>query len=36
MEKSNISWKRVLLFMVVATLVTNIFRFDIFSFSSDL
>jgi len=30
MEKNNISWKRVLMFFVFATLISNIFRFDVF------
>ena len=32
----TISWKRILVFMVIATTVSNIFRFDIFDFTSVL
>ena len=30
MKQNNINWKRVILFFVIATLISNIFRFDIF------
>ena len=36
MEKNNISWKRVVMFFIIATLISNIFRFDIFEFKSEL
>jgi uncharacterized protein len=36
MEKNSISWKRVAVFFIVATLISNIFRFDIFEFKSEL
>lgn len=36
MEKNIISWKRVAVFFLIATLISNIFRFDIFEFKSEL
>ncbi len=36
MKKNNISWKRVVVFFIIATLISNIFRFDIFEFKSEL
>ena len=36
MEKNNISWKRVLMFFVFATLISNIFRFDVFDLKPGL
>jgi hypothetical protein len=36
MEKNNISWKRVVIFFIIATLISNIFRFDVFEFKSEL
>jgi len=32
----NISWKRVLIFFIIATVISNIFRFNIFEFESEL
>ena len=36
MENNNISWIRVIIFFTVATLISNIFRFDIFEFKTEL
>lgn len=36
MEKNKISWKRVVMFFIIATLISNIFRFDIFEIKSVL
>jgi len=36
MENNQISWKRVLLFMIIGTFVSNIFRFDLFNLRSEL
>jgi membrane protease YdiL (CAAX protease family) len=36
MENNNISWKRIVIFFIIATLISNIFRFDIFEFKSEL
>jgi uncharacterized protein len=36
MKKNNISWKRVVIFFIIATLISNIFRFNIFEFKSEL
>lgn len=36
MKKNHISWKRVVVFFIIATLISNIFRFDIFEFKSEL
>jgi membrane protease YdiL (CAAX protease family) len=36
MGKNKISWKRVVIFFTIATLISNIFRFDIFEFKSEL
>lgn len=36
MEKNYISWKRVVIFFIIATLISNIFRFDIFELKSAL
>lgn len=36
MEKNSISWKRVAVFFIIATLISNIFRFDIFEIKSEL
>lgn len=35
-EQNKISWKRILLFIVIATAISNIFRFDIFELKSEL
>jgi membrane protease YdiL (CAAX protease family) len=35
-EHNKISWKRVLIFFVIATAISNIFRFDIFELKSEL
>ena len=35
-EHNKISWKRILLFFVIATVISNIFRFDIFELKSEL
>lgn len=35
-KKNTISWKRVIIFFIIATLISNIFRFDIFEFRSVL
>lgn len=32
----NINWKRVLIFFIIATVISNIFRFNIFEFESEL
>ena len=36
MNQFNINWKRVILFFVIATLISNTFRFDIFEFKTSL
>ncbi|MFT6333824.1 MAG: membrane protease YdiL (CAAX protease family) [Halioglobus sp.] len=36
MEHNQISWKRIIVFIVVATVISNIFRFDIFEFKTEL
>ncbi|MCB0537727.1 MAG: CPBP family intramembrane metalloprotease [Bacteroidetes bacterium] len=36
MKQNNINWKRVILFFVIATLISNIFRFDIFEIKTSL
>lgn len=36
MKQNNINWKRVILFFVTATLISNIFRFDIFEIKTSL
>ena len=35
-QNDNISWKRIAIFFIIATLISNIFRFDIFEFKSEL
>lgn len=35
-ELNKISWKRVLIFFIIATAISNIFRFDIFELKSEL
>ena len=35
-EYDKISWKRILIFFIIATLISNIFRFDIFELKSEL
>lgn len=35
-EQTKISWKRILLFFLIATVISNIFRFDIFELKSNL
>ncbi|MFT5038726.1 MAG: hypothetical protein ACI94L_001296, partial [Flavobacteriaceae bacterium] len=30
MEHNKISWKRILIFFIIATAISNIFRFDVF------
>jgi hypothetical protein len=35
-EHNKISWKRILLFFIIATVISNIFRFDIFELKSEL
>jgi membrane protease YdiL (CAAX protease family) len=35
-EHNKISWKRVLIFFIIATVISNIFRFDIFELKSEL
>ena len=35
-EDNKISWKRILMFFIIATAISNIFRFDIFEFRSEL
>lgn len=35
-EKNKISWQRILIFFTLATIISNIFRFDIFEFKSEL
>jgi len=35
-EDNKISWKRILIFFIIATVISNIFRFDIFEFRSEL
>ena len=36
MKKNKISWKRILIFFIIATVISNIFRFDIFELKSEL
>ena len=36
MKDQNISWKRIILFFVIATSISNIFRFDIFELRTSL
>jgi len=36
MEQNNIDWKRILIFFIIATTISNIFRFDIFELKSEL
>ena len=36
MEHNKISWKRILIFFIIATAISNIFRFDVFEFKSEL
>lgn len=36
MKRNTINWKRVILFFVIATLISNIFRFDIFEVKTSL
>ncbi len=36
MKQNNINWKRVILFFVIATLVSNAFRFDVFEIKTSL
>ncbi|MFT5917999.1 MAG: membrane protease YdiL (CAAX protease family) [Bacteroidia bacterium] len=35
-ENNQISWKRILLFFIIATVISNIFRFDIFELKAQL
>ena len=35
-EHNKISWKRILIFFIIATAISNIFRFDIFELKSEL
>lgn len=35
-EHNKISWKRILVFFIIATAISNIFRFDIFELKSQL
>ncbi len=35
-EIDAISWKRILLFFIIATVISNIFRFDIFQLKPEL
>lgn len=34
--ENKISWKRILIFFIIATVISNVFRFDIFEFKSEL
>tara|TARA_B100000768_G_C11248611_1_gene362971 strand:- start:7 stop:774 length:768 start_codon:yes stop_codon:yes gene_type:complete len=36
MENNKISWKRILIFFIIATAISNIFRFDVFEIISEL
>ncbi|MCB0488407.1 MAG: CPBP family intramembrane metalloprotease [Cyclobacteriaceae bacterium] len=36
MEYKNVSWKRIVVFFVIATVVSNIFRFDVFEIKAEL
>lgn len=36
MEANQISWKRVIIFMVIGTIISNVFRFDVFYLESEL
>ena len=35
-KQSKISWKRILIFFIIATSISNVFRFDIFEFRPEL
>src|SRR5690606_31834005 len=35
-EQNKISWKRILLFFLIVTTISNIFRFDVFELKSEL
>ena len=35
-EDNKISWKRILIFFIIATAISNVFRFDVFEFRSEL
>ena len=35
-EQNEISWKRILIFFIIATAISNVFRFDIFELKSQL
>ena len=35
-EQNKINWKRILIFFIIATAISNIFRFDIFELKSEL
>lgn len=35
-EQSKVSWKRILIFFIIATAISNVFRFDIFELKPDL
>ncbi|MGO3689974.1 CPBP family intramembrane metalloprotease [Psychroflexus sp. S27] len=34
--ENKINWKRILIFFIIATVISNVFRFDIFEFKSEL
>jgi Gpi18-like mannosyltransferase len=36
MEANQISWKRVIIFMMIGTIISNVFRFDVFHLESEL